>query len=214
MRRFPALIALLLIPIAACGTSATTPAAQPAATATAAMSGPASMADATEMSTGTMASSASARPPVGSTGTPSPPTSADPTSPSAGSTAADSPTSEAAPGVTITTADSAYGRVLFDGSGQAIYLFDRETGSVPDCYDDCAVAWPPVVTAGTPVGTEETRTDLLGTTPRNDGSIQVTYAGHPLYYYAHEDKNEVTCHDVDEFGGLWLAVAPTGVAAA
>jgi len=56
-------------------------------------------------------------------------------------------------------------------------------------------------------------TDLLGTTPRTDGSTQVTYAGHPLYYYAHEGKNVVTCHNVNEFGGLWLAVTPTGQAA-
>ena len=51
-------------------------------------------------------------------------------------------------------------------------------------------------------------TDLLGTTPRTDGSIQVTYAGHPLYYYAHEGKNEVTCHDVDEFGGFAAGCHP------
>ena len=47
-----------------------------------------------------------------------------------------------------------------------------------------------------------------------DGSTQVTYAGHPLYYYAHEGKNQVTCHNVSEFGGLWLVVTPTGQAAA
>jgi len=116
--------------------------------------------------------------------------------------------------VTITTADTEYGRVLFDGSGQAIYLFDRETTATPDCYDDCAVAWPPVLTDGPPVGADGIMTDLLGITPRADGSTQVTYAGHPLYYYAHEGKNEVTCHDVTEFGGVWLAVAPTGQAAA
>jgi hypothetical protein len=42
----------------------------------------------------------------------------------------------------------------------------------------------------------------------------VTYAGHPLYYYAHEGKTQVLCHDVREFGGLWLAVTPSGEAAA
>jgi len=118
------------------------------------------------------------------------------------------------PGVTITTADTEYGRVLFDGSGQAIYLFDKETTAVPDCYDDCAVAWPPVLTTGPAVPADGVMTDLLATTPRADGSTQVTYAGHPLYYYAHEGKNEVTCHDVTEYGGRWLAVAPTGQPAA
>jgi len=139
-------------------------------------------------------------------------TAAGSTTPPSNSSAAESAAST--PGVTITTADSEYGQVLFDGSGQAIYLFDRETTAVPNCYDDCAAAWPPVLTTGPPVAANGTMTDLLGTTPRADGSVQVTYAGHPLYYYAHEGKNEVTCHDVVEFGGLWLAVAPTGQAAA
>jgi predicted lipoprotein with Yx(FWY)xxD motif len=171
------------------------------------------MANITEMSVSTTASTAPTGQLAASTSTPLP-SSADPMSPSVGSTAAESPTTEIAPGVTITTADSAYGRILFDGSGQAIYLFDKETSSSPDCYDDCAIAWPPVVTDEPPVATEETMTGLLATTPRTDGSMQVTYAGHPLYYYANEGKNEVTCHDVYEFGGVWLAVAPTGVAAA
>ncbi len=51
---------------------------------------------------------------------------------------------------------------------------------------------------------------LLGTIERDDGSTQVTYDGHPLYYYAHEGPGVVTCHNVDEFGGLWLAVNAEG----
>jgi len=133
--------------------------------------------------------------------------------------ASDAMTAESGPagtatGVTIMTAGSDFGEVLFDGTGQAIYLFGKETTAVPDCYGDCAVAWPPVLTSGSPVAGAGTMTDLLGTTPRTDGSTQVTYAGHPLYYYAHEGKNQVTCHNVSEFGGLWLVVTPTGQAAA
>ena len=133
--------------------------------------------------------------------------------------ASDAMTAESGPagtatGVTIMTAGSDFGEVLFDGTGQAIYLFDKEATKVPDCYGDCAVAWPPVLTSGSPVAGAGTMTDLLGTTPRTDGSTQVTYAGHPLYYYAHEGKNQVTCHNVSEFGGLWLVVTPTGQAAA
>ena len=117
-------------------------------------------------------------------------------------------------GTTVTTAGSDYGDILFDGGGQAIYLFDKEPGTTPDCYGDCAAAWPPVLTAGAPVGTGGASTALLGTTQRTDGTTQVTYAGHPLYYYAHEGKNVATCHNVDEFGGLWLVVTPSGQAAA
>src|SRR4051794_17250641 len=124
MRRLPALIALLLIPIAACGSSATTPGAEPTSAASAVSSNLTPMTNVTEMSISTPASTTSTAQPAAPKSTPLP-SSADPMSPSVGSAAAESPTTEVAPGVTITTADSAYGRILFDGSGQAIYLFDK-----------------------------------------------------------------------------------------
>lgn len=120
---------------------------------------------------------------------------------------------EASMGVSITAASSDFGEILFDGHRQAIYLFDKETSSTPDCYGDCAAAWPPVLTSGTPVAGGGIDAALLGTTTRTDGTTQVTYANHPLYYYAHEGPGEVTCHNVSEFGGVWLVVTPSGDAA-
>ena len=126
--------------------------------------------------------------------------------------AAAQPPAEAAPGAgtTIKTADSQFGDVLYDGEDQAIYYFDKESGSKSECYGACADAWPPVLTEGAPRAGTGVRAALLGTTQRDDGTTQVTYNGHPLYLYAHEGPNEVTCHDVSEFGGLWLAVQPNG----
>lgn len=132
-----------------------------------------------------------------------------PTTPSATPTTAP-PTTAAALGTIITTGASEFGDVLFDDTGQAIYLFDLEGTLAPACYDDCAVAWPPVLTEGAPAAGQGVDESLLGTTTRTDGSMQVTYAGHPLYFYAHEGKNEVLCHNITEFGGLWLAISPTG----
>jgi len=100
--------------------------------------------------------------------------------------------------------------MLFDASGQAIYLFDDETSTKPTCYDECAEAWPPVLTKSKPMAGGEVRPGLLGTTTRADGSTQVTYAGHPLYFYAHEGKRQVLCHNIEEYGGLWLVVQPDG----
>lgn len=120
------------------------------------------------------------------------------------------PGEETGRGRVITTADSDYGTMLFDGSGQAIYLFDKETRSTPRCYGACAQAWPPVLTRDLPRAVGDVRQSLLGTTRRRDGSRQITYGGHPLYFYAHEGKNEVLCHNVAEFGGLWLVLTPAG----
>jgi predicted lipoprotein with Yx(FWY)xxD motif len=114
----------------------------------------------------------------------------------------------------VKIAGSDFGPMLFDRSGQAIYLFDKEATNTPQCYGACAKAWPPVLTSGLPRGSGAVRDSLLGTTRRRDGARQVTYAGHPLYFYAHEGKNEVLCHNVSEFGGLWLVVTAKGEPAA
>ena len=123
------------------------------------------------------------------------------------------PTPTPAPGRVVIAADSAYGPMLYDASGQPIYLFTAERGERPTCYDACAADWPPVLARGEPRARGDVRDSLLGVTRRDDGSRQVTYAGHPLYFYAHEGKYQVLCHDVVEYGGTWLVVRPDGTPA-
>jgi predicted lipoprotein with Yx(FWY)xxD motif len=113
-------------------------------------------------------------------------------------------------GTTIEASSSDYGQVLFDSDDQAIYYFDKESGSKSECYGACAEAWPPVLTEGAPQAGSGAQTGLLGTTQRDDGTTQVTYDGHPLYYYVDDPKGQVLCHNVNEFGGLWLAVQGNG----
>ncbi len=113
-------------------------------------------------------------------------------------------------GTKIIAAASDFGTILFEASGQAIYLFDVENTTKPRCYGTCADAWPPVLTDGAPVPGKRVKDARLGTTERTDGTTQVTYDGHPLYFYAHEGKHEVKCHDVFLNGGNWYAVQPNG----
>ncbi|HEX6757385.1 MAG TPA: hypothetical protein VF086_03075 [Propionibacteriaceae bacterium] len=156
------------------------------------------------------------------------PSAPEPTSPATGATPSQPLTNTPTPGETSTAvtpgkrtgtvikaANSQFGMMLFDGTGQAIYLFNKEQTTKPQCYGACAKAWPPVLTKGTPIAAAGTRPSLLGTAKRTDGgTTQVTYGGHPLYFYAHEAKNEVKCHNIRGFGGLWLVVTPQGRAAA
>jgi predicted lipoprotein with Yx(FWY)xxD motif len=126
------------------------------------------------------------------------------------------PSSATAParrGTRIVVEQSEFGPMLFDRTGQAIYLFEVETTSEPRCYGECAVAWPPVLTRGEPVAGRGVDASLLGTVKRRDGSSQVTYGGHPLYFYVNEGKREVLCHDVFLNGGKWYVVRPDGDAA-
>lgn len=115
-----------------------------------------------------------------------------------------------AAGTEITTDSSEFGPVLFDSRKQAIYIWEVETSATPQCYDSCADAWPPVLTDGPPAASGDVKADLLGTATRKDGTKQVTYNGHPLYYYAHENPGEVKCHNVATHGGLWWVVTPAG----
>jgi predicted lipoprotein with Yx(FWY)xxD motif len=123
------------------------------------------------------------------------------------------PTSVAAKpiGTLIRLKGSQFGQVLFDGRGQAIYLFTKDTRNRTRCFGECARAWPPVYTRGAPRAGAGVKARLLGTIARG-GRRQVTYRGQPLYFYAHEGRNVVTCQNVDEFGGTWLVVRSSGVA--
>jgi predicted lipoprotein with Yx(FWY)xxD motif len=158
---------------------------------------------------GAPAGGSSATAPPSATPSPSPGSPSTP-APTQGSTPSAQPGKPPSTGRVVKTADSQYGTMLFDRSGQAIYLFDKETSSRPRCYAACARAWPPVLTRDLPRAAGEVRESLLGTTRRRDGTRQVTYNGHPLYFYAHEGENEVLCHGVAEFGGLWLVLTPDG----
>jgi predicted lipoprotein with Yx(FWY)xxD motif len=105
---------------------------------------------------------------------------------------------------------SEFGRMLFDSRRQAMYIFQRDRRNKTNCYGECAKAWPPVFTEGTPRAGKGVSSSLLGTIRRRDGRRQVTYGGRPLYYYAHEGPGEVKCHDVYLNGGYWWAVGADG----
>lgn len=113
-------------------------------------------------------------------------------------------------GTTIKLAGSQFGEVLFDGGDQAIYSFDKEKTDESECYGECAVEWPPVLTKGEPEAKGGVAQGKLATTKRDDGTTQVTYDGKPLYYYFDEGPGELRCHNVPGFGGLWLALDKSG----
>ena len=113
----------------------------------------------------------------------------------------------------VTVRSSAYGRVLFDARGRALYAFTRDPkGGKSRCYGACAAAWPVYYAKGSLRAGNGVRRQLLGTTVRRDGRRQVTYAGRPLYYYVGDrSPGQIRCQNVTEFGGTWLVVRASGV---
>jgi len=126
-----------------------------------------------------------------------------------------SPSPAATTGTTIAVATNANlsGQILVDGKGMTVYLFVVDTGTTSTCYTSCASIWPPVLTTGAPQAGAGATASLLGTTTRTDGKIEVTYAGHPLYYFI-KDKaaGDTTGQGVNGFGGLWWVLTPSGAA--
>jgi predicted lipoprotein with Yx(FWY)xxD motif len=103
------------------------------------------------------------------------------------------------------------GAYLTDGKGMSLYMFEKDGPNHSTCHDDCARAWPPLLTQGAPGAGAEVDKSKLATIKRPDGTTQVTYAGMPLYYYAKDTApGEVKGQDVEEFGADWYLVSPDG----
>jgi predicted lipoprotein with Yx(FWY)xxD motif len=112
---------------------------------------------------------------------------------------------------TVKVMRTRYGRMLVDGRGRALYLFTKEGGPTARCYGACAQAWPVFYARGRLRGGAGADRKLIGSTRRRDGRKQVTYNGHPLYYYVTDRApGVVTCQNVVEYGGTWLVVSPSG----
>jgi predicted lipoprotein with Yx(FWY)xxD motif len=141
------------------------------------------------------------------------PAPASPAGASSPSAAASSPAAAAggSGGTVITTAKSSAGTVLTTASGRAVYLWVKDTGDMSNCDGACAGAWPPVTTTATATATGGAKASDIGTITRSDGTKQVTYDGHPLYFFAGDSgPGTASGQGSDGFGAKWWLVAPTG----
>jgi len=97
-----------------------------------------------------------------------------------------------------------------------VYLFEADRGSTSSCSAACAAVWPPVTTTGKPKADRGAIAADLGTIKRSDGKMQVTYSGHPLYYYAKDgdakdgDAKDAYGQGLENFGAGWYVLAPSG----
>jgi predicted lipoprotein with Yx(FWY)xxD motif len=105
---------------------------------------------------------------------------------------------------------SEFGKVIFDSNGNVVYMFGRDKTAASTCYGICAAAWPPVLTKGAPSVGRGLNTSLLGTTKRKDGSLQVTYNHHPLYFYSADKHGKIMCQHAVMHGGIWLVLKANG----
>ena len=114
-------------------------------------------------------------------------------------------------GPVVSTETSRLGRILVNGEGRTLYLFEKDRTKKSTCADACAKAWPPLTTKGRPKAAGAAKSSLLGTSKRADGTTQVTYKGHPLYFFVQDKKaGDTKGQNVDGFGAEWYVVSPAG----
>ena len=115
--------------------------------------------------------------------------------------------------VAVVTAASApeLGKIIVDSKGFTLYDFHKDKGGKSACYGPCEKAWPPLTSEGEPEAGEGAMASKLGTTERKDGTMQVTYDGHPLYTFVEDKKpGEANGNDTTAFGAEWYALLPSG----
>ena len=130
---------------------------------------------------------------------------------SSSSTGAQAGASASGGAMVITTKSGSPGTFLTDGSGRTVYLWAKDGTGSSACSGACASLWPPVTTGGSPTASGSAKASDLGTITRSDGAKQVTYDGHPLYYYAGDSSSgQTNGQGTDSFGAKWWLVAPAG----
>jgi predicted lipoprotein with Yx(FWY)xxD motif len=111
----------------------------------------------------------------------------------------------------VTTKKTSIGTFLVGPSGRTLYLWEADKGSKSTCNGACAAAWPPLKASATPKAGSGVNMSLLGTSKRSDGSTEVTYAGHPLYYFAGDGApGQANGEGSDNFGAEWYVVSTAG----
>ncbi len=126
-------------------------------------------------------------------------------------TASNEPTGSGTAAIVSATTVPKLGKVIVDAKGFTLYDFHKDKGGASACYGACAKVWPPLLTDGKPQVGEGAMASKLGTTKRKDGTLQVTYAGWPLYTYEADKKpGDANGNDFSSFGAEWYALQPSG----
>jgi len=112
---------------------------------------------------------------------------------------------------TIGPAKTSLGTILVDSQARTVYLFKGDVGTRSACSGACAQAWPPLLAHGRPRIGSGAKGALIGTVRRSDGTVQVTYNGHPLYRFAQDHKpGDVAGQGVTAFGAQWFTLSAAG----
>jgi predicted lipoprotein with Yx(FWY)xxD motif len=130
---------------------------------------------------------------------------------SQGGPGAATPPGSPAPSSSVALRSTALGQILVDTNGRTLYLFEADKTTSSSCYGSCASVWPPLTASGTLTAGQGVNQSLLSTTTRKDGSMEVVYNGHPLYYFVSDKQaGDTTGQALSSFGADWYVLSAAG----
>lgn len=107
----------------------------------------------------------------------------------------------------VSTRSTTLGSVLVDSRGHTLYVFDLDHGTKSSCLGACTASWHAFLTSGKPVALHGVSAAKLGRAKRASGKFQVTFMGHPLYFFVGDTKaGDVRGASIAH----WAAFSPTG----
>jgi predicted lipoprotein with Yx(FWY)xxD motif len=120
------------------------------------------------------------------------------------------------PGTTTVGSETAGSKTVlsitagFTHATATLYAFSADSATTSKCSGACAVIWPPVLTSTAPAATGGATASMLGSIARPDGTFQVTYNGHPLYFFSHALDAGTEGAGITAFGGTFNTVNTAG----
>ena len=113
--------------------------------------------------------------------------------------------------ITVKATTTSLGTLLTDGQGKTLYLFEKDQPGVSTCTGACLGVWPALTVTGAVDGGPGVSMSLLSTIQRPDGTAEVTYNGHPLYYYVGDSNpGDTNGQGLNQFGAEWYVVSSNG----
>ncbi len=116
-----------------------------------------------------------------------------------------------AAGSAITVTQTPLGKTIVDANGRTLYLFQADKPGVSTLSQAGLAIWPAFTSTGTPQAKNGANSSQISTITGPSGSRQVTYNGHPLYYYVGDQKpGDTRGQGLNQFGALWYVLSPSG----
>jgi predicted lipoprotein with Yx(FWY)xxD motif len=114
-------------------------------------------------------------------------------------------------GASISVEQTSIGKAITDAQGRTLYLFAADKPNLSTLSAAGRAFWPPFTSTSRPSAAGGALAGKIGVVSNAAGTSQVTYNGHPLYYFVGDRKpGQITGQGLNQFGARWYVLSPAG----